>query len=429
MQTSVNEQTVKCPQCGFDVKVTESLAAPMIAEITQKYEQQARQQQQAMATREQELSKQANALQQQKADAERRVADQVKSQLDKERTTFIEQEAERAKQRVAEELGRQASELKERDARLELLAGKLKTAQEQEADFLRQKRDLDDQRRELKLQVEKQVQLEVDAVRQQAQRTAEEQTQLRLQDKDNDIKKLREEIEKLNRKAEQGSAQARGEVLEMHLEQQLRTRFPTDDIQPVPKGEFGGDLLHTVRDATGQPCGSILWEFKRTQKWSDGWLAKLRGDQRAAGAELAVIVTQALPKDITHFDHLDGIWVSSLSCTLPVAVSLRQALVELARARRAGQGQETKVQQVYSYLTGPQFRHRVATIAEKFTDMRADLDDEKRFLQKKWAKREKQLELVLEASEGMYGDLQGIAGRSLQEIDALEPQMLLHDES
>ena len=142
-----------------------------------------------------------------------------------------------------------------------------------------------------------------------------------------------------------------------------------------------------------------------------------------------MLVTQTMPRDITHFDHMNGIWVSSLSCTLPVAVALRQALLEIAGARRAGEGHETKVQQVYAYLTGPHFRHRMGSIAEKFTDMRADLDQERRFLQKQWAKREKQLELVLEASQGIYGDLQGIAGRSLEEIDALEPQMLLQDRS
>ena len=128
----------------------------------------------------------------------------------------------------------------------------------------------------------------------------------------------------------------------------IARRFPMDDIQPVPKGQFGGDLLHTVRDAAGQPCGTILWEFKRTQSWSAGWLAKLRGDQRAAGAELAVLASQTLPRDLTLFDQVEGVWVSSLACTLPVAVALRQALIELARVRRAGEGEQTKAQQVYT---------------------------------------------------------------------------------
>lgn len=424
------EQTMQCPQCRYEMKVTESLAAPLIAAVERKYQQQMREQQVAIAGREQEVVNRCAELEKQAAAAERRMTEQVQVRLEAERKQLAAQEAERAKRQVSAELERQASELKDRDARLESLTGKLKAAQEQEAEFLRQKRALDDERRELKLQVERQVQQELETVRRQAQSQAEEKMGLQVRDKDEAIQGLRRQIDELRRKAEQGSQQAQGEVLEVQAEQQLRTRFPMDDIQPVAKGQFGGDLLHMVRDAAGQPCGSILWEFKRTQNWSPGWLAKLRGDQRAAGAEMAVLATQTLPRDITLFDQMEGVWVSSLACTLPVAVALRQALIELARARRAGEGEQTKAQEVYTYLTGPQFRHRVETIAEKFTDMRADLDQERKFMERLWAKREKQLELVLKASEGINGDLQAIAGRTLEAIDALQPQMkLLPDEN
>ncbi len=424
------EQTMQCPQCGYEMKVTESLAAPLIAAVERKYQQQMQDQQVAIAGREQEVVNRCAELEKQAADAEQRMAEQVRVRLDAERKQLAAQEAERAKQLVAGELDRRASELKDRDARLESLTGKLKAAQEQEAEFLRQKRALDDERRELKLQVERQVQQELETVRRKAQSQAEEKLGLQVRDKDEAIQGLRRQIDELRRKAEQGSQQAQGEVLEVQAEQQLRTRFPMDDIQPVAKGQFGGDLLHTVRDAAGQPCGTILWEFKRTQNWSPGWLTKLRGDQRAAGAEMAVLATQTLPREITLFDQLEGVWVSSLACTLPVAVALRQALIELARARRAGEGEQTKAQEVYTYLTGPQFRHRVETIAEKFTDMRGDLDQERKFMERLWAKREKQLELVLKASEGINGDLQAIAGRTLDAIDALQPQMkLLPDEN
>jgi hypothetical protein len=419
------EQTMQCQQCGYEMKVTESLAAPLIAAVERKYQQQMREQQAALAGREREVADRSAALEQQAADAERRIAEQLRTRLDIERRQVAAQEAERAKQNVAADLERQARELADQQTRLDALNGKLQAAQEQEAEFLRQKRALEDERRELKLQVERQVQQELESVRRLAQQQVEEEMRLQVKDKDDAIQGLRRQIDELKRKAEQGSQQAQGEVLEIQAEQQLRTRFPMDEIQPVPKGEFGGDLLHTVKDASGQPCGRILWEFKRTRNWSDGWLPKLRGDQRAAGAELAVLVTQALPRDVTLFDQIDGIWVSSLGCTLPVAVALRQAVIELARARRASEGEQTKAQEVYSYLTGPQFRHRVETIAEKFTDMRADLDAERKFMERQWAKREKQLELVLKASEGINGDLQAIAGRTVDAIDALQPQMRL----
>jgi hypothetical protein len=424
-----NEQTMECPQCGYVMKVTESLAAPLIAAVERKYQQQMREQQTAIAGREQEVATRTAELEKQAMDAERRVTEQVRARLESERKQLAAEEAERARQRVAGELERQALELKERDTRLDAMNCKLKAAQEQEAEFLRRQRELDDERRELKLQVERQVRQELDTVRNQAQKQAEEQMLLQVRDRDEAIQGLRRQIDELKRRAEQGSQQAQGEVLETQAEQQLRTRFPMDDIQPVAKGQFGGDLVHVVRDASGQPCGTILWEFKRTQNWSQGWLAKLRTDQRTAGAEMAVLASQTLPRDLSLFDQVEGVWVTSLACTIPVAVALRQALIELARVRRAGEGEQTKAQQVYSYLTGPQFRHRVETIAEKFTDMRADLDSERKFMERQWAKREKQLELVLKASAGINGDLQAIAGRTVDAIDALQPQMkLLPDE-
>ena len=140
---------------------------------------------------------------------------------------------------------------------------------------------------------------------------------------------------------------------------------------------------------------------------------------------MAVIVSRTLPKEVTHFEHIDGIWVSSIACALPIAVALREALIQVALSRRAGEGQETKVQQVYAYLTGPRFRHHVEAIVEKFTDMQSDLETERRVTTRQWAKREEQIRLVLEATAGMYGDLQGIAGKSLEEIDALGAGLLL----
>lgn len=187
--------------------------------------------------------------------------------------------------------------------------------------------------------------------------------------------------------------------------------------------------MHLVRDQAGQPCGKILWEFKRTRNWSDAWLTKLRADQRTAGTDVAVIGSQALPKGISHFSQVDGIWVSSLACILPVALALRHGLVDLANLRRAGEGQDTKVQHVYEYLTGPRFQHRIEAIVENFSDMHEDLEKERKLMTKQWAKREQQIRAVIDTTSGLYGDLQGIAGRSLKEIDALEKQMLLADET
>ncbi len=190
-------------------------------------------------------------------------------------------------------------------------------------------------------------------------------------------------------------------------------------IEPVPKGEFGGDALQRVIGPLGQLCGTILWESKRTKNWSDGWLAKLREDQRAAKAEIAVIVSQTLPKGVESFDLIEGVWVTESRCAIPIATALRQSLIELSGSRLASEGQQTKTEMVYQYLTGPRFRHRIEAIVEKFTDMQSDLERERKTMTRLWAKREEQIRGVIESTAGMYGDLQGIAGKSLQEIEGL----------
>ena len=172
---------------------------------------------------------------------------------------------------------------------------------------------------------------------------------------------------------------------------------------------------------------------KRTKSWSDTWLSKLREDQRTAKAEIAVIVSQVLPKGVETFEMVDGVWVTHPRTAIPVAMMLRHALIEVASARQATEGQQTKAEMVYQYLTGPRFRQRVQAIVEAFSSMQDDLDKEKKAITKQWAKRTEQIERVMQATVGMYGDLQGIAGKTLQEIEgidlmALESPSIQHDE-
>ena len=241
-----------------------------------------------------------------------------------------------------------------------------------------------------------------------------------MKEKEETITAMQKQIEDLKRRAEQGSQQLQGEVQELELENLLRAKFPFDTIEPVPKGEFGGDALQRVVSPGGQPSGTILWESKRTKNWSDGWLVKLREDQRTAKADVAVLVTQVLPKGVESFDVVDGVWVTSPRAVLPVATVLRHTLLQVSMARQATEGQQTKTEMIYQYLTGPRFRHRVEAIVEAFSTMQEDLDKERKAIMKQWAKREEQIERVMGATVGMYGDLQGIAGKSLQEIEGLE---------
>ena len=248
---------------------------------------------------------------------------------------------------------------------------------------------------------------------------SQDEQKLKVMEKEQTILAMQKQIEDLKRRAEQGSQQLQGEVQEMDLENLLRMKFPFDSIEPVAKGEFGGDVLQRVISQTGQPSGAILWESKRTKNWSDGWLTKLRDDQRTAKAEISILVSQALPKGVETFDVIDGVWVTSPRAALAVAMVMRHSLLQVSMARQAHEGQQTKTEMVYQYLTGPRFRHRVEAIVEAFSSMKEDLDKERKVIMKQWAKREEQIERVMGATVGMYGDLQGIAGKTLQEIEGL----------
>jgi hypothetical protein len=276
----------------------------------------------------------------------------------------------------------------------------------------------------LDLTVEKRVQEGLTATREQAKKEAEESLKLKVMEKEQTISSMQKQIEDLKRRAEQGSQQLQGEVQELELEALLSAKFPLDQIQPVPKGEYGGDILQRVVGPLNQSCGTILWEIKRTKNWSDGWLTKLREDQRAAKAEIAIIVSHALPKDVETFEFIDHVWVTHTRAALPVAFMLRHSLIEVALARQSSEGQQTKMEMVYEYLMGPRFRQRVQAIVEAFSTMQDDLDKERKVIMKQWAKREEQVDRVMQATVGMYGDLQGIAGKTLQEIEGLELKAL-----
>ncbi|MGD9841573.1 MAG: DUF2130 domain-containing protein [Steroidobacteraceae bacterium] len=420
----MTEPTITCPNCKSEIRLTESLAAPLIATTRLQFEQQLVQKDVEVAKREAGLRDKEKQLLESQRTLDSKVADQVAAQLHTERARLIADEARKAKQASAAELEGKARELLELQEVLKSREVKLAAAQQAQAELLKKERALNDAQRELELTIEKRVTDGLGEARTQAQRAAEESLKLKMMEKDQTITSMQQKIEELKQKAEQGSQQLQGEVQELELENLLRSKFPFDSIEPVAKGEFGGDALQRVVSSSGQSCGSILWESKRTKNWSDGWLVKLREDQRNAKAEIAVIVSHALPKDVDSFDIVDGVWVTHPRAALPVATVLRNTLLQVNMARQVSEGQQTKTEMVYQYLTGPRFRQRVEAIVEAFSSMQEDLDKERKVIMKQWAKREEQIERVMSSTVGMYGDLQGIAGKSLQEIEGLELKAL-----
>ena len=420
----MTEPTIACPNCKTEIRLTESLAAPLIAATRQQFEQRLAQKDGEIAQREQGVREKEKQLAVAKHTLDEQVAEQVGAQLKSERSRVIAEESRRAKQATAAELEGKSRELAELHEVLKIRDEKLAEAQKAQAELIKKQRELDDAKRELELTVAKRIQEGLAEVRSQAKREAEDGLKLKVMEKDQTIASMQQKIEELKQKAEQGSQQLQGEVQELELEALLRVKFPFDSIEPVTKGEFGGDVLQRVVSPSGQQSGAILWEAKRTKNWSDGWLVKLREDQRAAKAEVSVLVSHALPKGVETFDVIDGVWVASPRAALPVATILRHTLLQIGLARQVSEGQQSKTEMIYQYLTGPRFRQRVEAIVEAFSTMQEDLNKERKVIMKQWAKREEQIERVMTATVGMYGDLQGIAGKSLQEIEGLELQSL-----
>lgn len=410
------EPSITCPKCRTEIKLTETLAAPLIEAIRRDSEEKLRTKDLEIAKREAAIRKEQETLKRAKEGMDLELAERLQS----ERSKLSEEEAKKARAAFALELHHKAQQLEDLTKAFNEREAKLGEAQKAQAEAVRQQRELAEAKREIDLTIEKRVLEKQAEIQLRAKAEAEAALLLKVQEKEQMILGMQKQIEDLKRKSEQGSQQLQGEVQELQLEAVLRSSFPHDTIAPVPKGEFGGDAFQLVVTPFGQQCGKILWESKRTRNWSDGWLQKLRDDQRASKADAAIIVSQALPKTVEVFGQIDGIWITSPKCAVAVATAIRHALIEVSMARKSGEGQQTKMEAMYHYLTGPGFRHRVEAIVEKFQDMQADLEKERRAMQKSWAKREQQIQGIILATSGMWGDMQGIAGRSLQEIEGLD---------
>jgi hypothetical protein len=398
-----------CPNCGSQFEVSTALAAQLRDQLQKEFQAEARRKDAALAVREDALAEREQVLE----ESRRSIDSEVTALLDREREQLRQEVKVKAYEAVSLELQDLSSQLA--DAKNER-----DQAKQAELQLRKERRSLEEEKRQLELTVTRKLDEERATIRETAKREADEEHRLQEAEKDKLVADLRRQIDGLKRKSEQGSQQAQGEILELETEDLLRDHFPLDTFEPVPVGVHGGDLLQHVHDSTGFLCGTILWEFKRTKSWNDGWLPKLRDDQRAARAHLAVLTTVEMPKGHTTFTCIDGVWVTSRSCVVGLATALRAGILELGRTKRSLEGKQTKVEFLYDYLSGPEFRQRIEGIVEAFITMKDDLESEKRSMQRLWAKRQKQLERAVLNTASMYGDLGGIMGSSLPQIANLE---------
>ena len=369
----MTKETIKCPDCGAVIELSEAISHDIEVRLKQQYEN--------------EIGKTKKAIE------------------------------EKAKIEAQESLNIKISDLNEQ---LEEKTKNLKEAQRQELELRKRQRELVEKEEKLELELSRKIDAERQKIIQKTSKEFEETHRLKDAEKDKQLDDMKKQIDELKRKSEQGSQQMQGEVLELELEESLKEEFQFDDIEPVAKGIKGGDIIQTVKTQSGRICGKILWETKRTKNWSDSWIQKLKDDQRDAKADLAILVSETLPKGFHHFRLISGVWVTDILSAVSLALALRVVLIQVARERETQVGKKEKMEIAYNYLTGQEFRNRVEAIVESFTAMKVDLEAERRAMLKIWAKRGKQIERVISNAAGMHGDLQEIAGSSLPTIKILE---------
>lgn len=258
-----------------------------------------------------------------------------------------------------------------------------------------------------------------DRARAEARKSTEDEYALKLREKDKQLADAMQKVKEAEAKMQQGSQQNQGEVLELEIEEMLRDAFRDDAISEIKKGQHGADTLQKVVDRKGRACGAILWEAKNA-KWTDTWLAKLRADQREAKAQVAVLVAVNPPADIETFANRDGIWIVRRRYVRELASLLRHSLIAVYAERANQEGKDEKMEILYGYLTSTEFQHRIQAIVEGFTYLFNDVEREKRWFETKWARQEKEIRKIIDSTQGMYGDLQAVTGRSLPTIAALE---------
>lgn len=404
---------IACPHCGREIALDQALSQPLRQQLQREVDAELEPKQRALREIEARVEK------------ERRQLDERRINMEAETARRVAEEISKLRGEVRKEIEeRTICELTALKDQLETKERTITASREIELRLRKEKSQLEEATKAMELEVARRIDEERRRIQEEAEKRSSEQYRLKDAEKDKIIDDLKRQAEDLRRKAEAGSQQLQGEVAELSLEETLRVSFPADSIEEVPKGIRGADVIHKVCNQAGQSCGTLIWESKRTKAWSDSWIDKLKEDQREVKAEVAVLVSSVLPKGLHGFARINGVWVCDHSLSTCLAHALRTGLMEVAAAKLAATGKSEKMEMLYEYLSGQEFRQQVEGIVEAFSNMRRDLDQEKRAMERIWAKREKQIERVVKNMGRMYGSMQGVIGQSLPEIALFELQAL-----
>ncbi|MCL4387285.1 DUF2130 domain-containing protein [Patescibacteria group bacterium] len=368
---------IKCPNCGKAVEISEAL----------------------------------------KHEVEEAVLTEEKIRHKLELETFQKEIEEKTAKKLKDEL-----DFKIKDSANELLEIKeeKKKLQDQLLDMSKSIRELKDQSDKKELENEKKLSEEIEKIREDVSKTVVEKARLRELELEKKLTDTQKALEDAQRKIRQGSQQLQGEIVELDLEDKLKSTFTNDEFTPVPKGVEGADIWQKVRNSHAQEAGSIVWEIKRTKAFSKGWLPKLREDARKVNASECILVTDCMPEGINHYARVSGVWITTFEEALVLATALRYTLIQVAIAKSAASHEDEKLQEIYDYIVSEAFRHKIEAHFESVKYLKEDLEGEKRVMERVWKKREVQIQRLDRSMSQMFGEIQGITGNALPTPKALE---------
>jgi hypothetical protein len=387
--------TIKCPNCSYEFELNESLREDVKKELRDEMKE-----------------------------WQRKKEDAFNAQLTEERKKIQQETEQTVRKNIASDFENKLRLLEQNNKDNE---EKLKEARQQQVEFLKKEQELKNKEAELELSVQKKLQeereklsIEIRKLEEQRITAKETEFQLRLKEMEKQLDDQKKLAEEMRRKADQGSMQLQGEVQELALEEMLRSAFPFDMITEVGKGVRGADCIQTVRNNYGQECGQIIYESKRTTSFSNDWIEKLKTDMRNNGAEIAVIVTKAMPKDMDCFGIKDGVWICSFGEVKALAAVLRDGVIRVFNAAKNQENKGDKMHLLYDYLTSSEFAEQWKAIREGFLSMKMSIQKERDTMERLWKAREKQLEKVLLNAAHVRGSIEGIGGMNSVDLNLLE---------
>ncbi|WQT51708.1 DUF2130 domain-containing protein [Helicobacter pylori] len=414
----------KCPKCQAPINVSEVLYKQIERENQNKFLAQQKEFEKEMNEKRVQYHTHLKMLEQKEEALKEREKEQ-QAQFDEavKQASALALQDERAK--IIEEARKNA--FLEQQKGLELLQKELdeksKQVQElhqKEAEIERLKRENNEAESRLKAENEKKLNEKLDLEREKIEKALHEKNELKFKQQEEQLEMLRNELKNAQRKAELSSQQFQGEVQELAIEEFLKQKFPLDSVEEIKKGQRGGDCIQVVHTREFQNCGKIYYESKRTKEFQKAWVEKLKSDMREIGADVGVIVSEALPKEMERMGLFEGVWVCSFEEFKGLSAVLREGVIQVSLAKKSQENKGDKVNLLYHYLTSSEFSMQVNAIIEGFEQLRADLESEKRAMARIWKSREKQIDKVFEGTINMYGSIKGIAGNAIRQVKALE---------